>query len=249
MSRPSPPARPPGEGFGRRSCGTPRHTFARRSSSVPWGPASRASTSGSAGRSGQVRRACEPTMAATNPRRGRLHHGPADARLGDGRPGVRHQLRVAAGRRLVGAARDGPAGGSQRTGSERGLRKMTPEGAVAPSSSRRPGQPSSTASSAASVSSLARCSPTQACGPWANATCVRAFGPRDVERVGFRIGGRIPVGRRQRHDDEVAARDPRPAELDVRRGIPIDPRSCRLEANDSSTAFGPRVRSARRAAS
>ena len=149
---------------------------------------------------------------------------------------------MAAGRRLVGGAAAGSSGGSQRTGSARGLRKMTPVGSVAPSSSRRPGQPSSAASSAASVSSRARCRPTQACGPWAKARCVRASGRAMSNVSGSGICGRIAVGGRQRHDDEVAPRDPRAAELDVRRRIAIDPRGRRLEAQrlvDRVRAEGP----------
>ena len=52
-------------------------------------------------------------------------------------------------------------------------------GAVA---SRSPGHRSSTASSAASVSSRARWTPMQACGPWANARCDRASAARDRRR-------------------------------------------------------------------
>ena len=60
---------------------------------------------------------------------------------------------------------------------------------------------------------------------------VRArLGARRVEAVRVGMGRRVPVGRGQGHDDEIAAPDRRPVQLDIRGGEPVDPAGGRLEA-------------------
>src|SRR5262249_45250196 len=64
---------------------------------------------------------------------------------------------------------------AQRTGRDRGLRKIRPLGGPAPAPRCRSGQCSRPISSAVSASRRARWMPTQACGPTANVRCERAF--------------------------------------------------------------------------
>ena len=128
---------------------------------------------------------------------------------------------------------------AQRTGSVRGLRKMTPVGGVAPGRAAAPAsrraRPRVRRASRAARGGV----PTQACGPWAKARCDRAFGPPEVETVRVREGRRVAIRGGQRHDDEVAPADQAPPSSRPRwrSGRPGRPR-----ARDAAT---PRRRSGR----
>jgi hypothetical protein len=95
--------------------------------------------------------------------------------------------------------------GSQRTGRDRGLRKITPRGDVAAESSRTAGHSSSTASSAACASMRARWIPTHAWGPWAKARCDLELGR---ERSNTSGSGNV-AGSRFAAVSETMTRSPR----------------------------------------